>query len=76
MLTSIVVCPNHLTQQWLNEIVNNAEPPLKVFKFTTIREYAKATADDIATADAVIASIQFLNNGNYCTERFPTMVKI
>ena len=60
----------------MNEIANNADPPLKVLKFTTVREYAKATADDIATADAVIASIQFLNNNNYLDGRFKTMVEI
>lgn len=58
---SLIICPNHLSKQWENE-VNKAYPSLKVIKFLTKRDHAKYSYKDIIKADIIIVTQQFLMN--------------
>mmetsp|Transcript_8090 Transcript_8090/g.11129 ORF Transcript_8090/g.11129 Transcript_8090/m.11129 type:complete len:960 (+) Transcript_8090:695-3574(+) len=71
---TLVLCPNHLAAQWQHELIMNSNPPLKVLKLSTIAEYKKCTVTTLAIADAVIVTIQFLNNENY--KRASTMLRL
>ena len=47
---TLVLCPNHLAQQWQDEIVKNTSPSLSVVKITTIRELRSCTYGLLASA--------------------------
>lgn len=46
---SIVMCPNHLAQQWQDQILQHSEF-LKVLKFTTVSELKGKSYQDIMEA--------------------------
>ena len=58
---SLIICPNHLSKQWENE-VKKAYPSLKVIKFLTKRDHAKYSYMDIIKSDIIIVTQQFLMN--------------
>ncbi len=60
----LIVCRNSLVGQWLGE-AKAAYPHKKIVLLTTKTEHEKLTYADIATADLVIVSTQFLMNRNY-----------
>lgn len=64
-----VFCPNHLVQQWQNEIEKHTEPKLSVVAITTINSVKKYTPQDVLNADVVIATFNLLQNKNYL--KFP-----
>eukprot|EP00026_Physarum_polycephalum_P001180 Phypoly_transcript_01181.p1 GENE.Phypoly_transcript_01181~~Phypoly_transcript_01181.p1 ORF type:complete len:926 (+),score=269.55 Phypoly_transcript_01181:822-3599(+) len=62
---TVVLCPNHLVQQWQTEIQKHTSPPLTIVTLTTKNELAVTTYNDIVEADIVIVSVSLLKNPNY-----------
>jgi SNF2 family DNA or RNA helicase len=61
---NLIICPSHLTKQWVREI-NKACPILKTILCLTKPMHDKLTYRDIMDADIVIVSFQFLCNARY-----------
>lgn len=61
---NLVICPNHLTNQWKEEI-KRCNSKLKIILILTKHTHSKINYDDIINADIVIVSLQFLINKNY-----------
>jgi len=59
--SNLIVCPNHLTKQWQNEILK-CNPLAKCVLVLTKPNHEGVTYDDFFNADFVITSIQFLIN--------------
>ncbi|PRP81645.1 putative superfamily II helicase [Planoprotostelium fungivorum] len=62
---TLVVAPNHLCKQWIEEFNKCLKKPLRTVIITGIRQLAKYTYQDICLADLVVVSFQFLRNKNY-----------
>lgn len=48
--TSLVLCPNHLVDQWVKEVESHSEPKLTVIQMTTIAQVKKITYQQIIDA--------------------------
>eukprot|EP00026_Physarum_polycephalum_P002152 Phypoly_transcript_02157.p1 GENE.Phypoly_transcript_02157~~Phypoly_transcript_02157.p1 ORF type:complete len:976 (+),score=126.80 Phypoly_transcript_02157:57-2930(+) len=60
---TLVVCPNHLVQQWVEEIQNRTQ--LRVVQLTTKAELVSTSYEDVIASDIVLASYSLLKNKNY-----------
>ncbi len=47
---SLVICPNHLTSQWIDEVSKSTSPKLKSVLLTTMKEVKEVTYSDILEA--------------------------
>jgi len=62
---TLILAPNHLCEQWKNEINDKSNLKHKILLVTTKREFSNTTYQDIILADFVIVSFQFLNNPEF-----------
>jgi hypothetical protein len=49
-----VVCPNHLTKQWIDEVNKHTSPNLKVHLITTMAELKALSYGDLVDAGTFI----------------------
>eukprot|EP01103_Thecamoeba_quadrilineata_P004929 TRINITY_DN1479_c0_g1_i2.p1 TRINITY_DN1479_c0_g1~~TRINITY_DN1479_c0_g1_i2.p1 ORF type:complete len:1029 (-),score=183.17 TRINITY_DN1479_c0_g1_i2:146-3232(-) len=61
---TLVLCPSHLSEQWVNEVSKNT-PALKVCRATTITHLKHNSYSSFVNADVVVVSYQLLKNQNY-----------
>eukprot|EP00029_Vermamoeba_vermiformis_P006184 TRINITY_DN2356_c0_g1_i1.p1 TRINITY_DN2356_c0_g1~~TRINITY_DN2356_c0_g1_i1.p1 ORF type:complete len:823 (+),score=195.71 TRINITY_DN2356_c0_g1_i1:366-2471(+) len=62
---TLVLCPNHLVDQWVKEVESHSEPKLTVIQMTTIAQVKKITYQQIIDADVVVVTYNLLKNKNY-----------
>lgn len=71
---TVIVCPSHLTQQWLNQckyifnntgITNTGSGRKKLLFLVSKPSFQKVSYYDLITSDIIIISQQFLMNCNY-----------
>ena len=65
---SCIICPSNIHKQWLQE-ATNCNPKLKVYGLSNIHDHRKVSFKDLAEADIVVVSYQFLINSNYVAVR-------
>ncbi len=64
---TLVIVPSHLAKQWVDEYIKAHKTSKKVVVILTKTHHDKTTYKEIAEADIVIVTIQFLLNiRNYC----------
>ncbi len=79
---TLVIVPSHLAKQWVDEYIKAHNTSKKVVVILTKTHHDKITYKEIAEADIVIITIQFLLNiKNYCSInykdiRFPTSLRV
>lgn len=61
---NLVLCPNHLAQQWFDEIEKNTQN-IYTIMIRTKRDWENITYQELMEADIVIVTHQFLNNAIY-----------
>lgn len=62
---TLILCPNHLTRQWVREIgIMTSKTGLKIVEILTKSHFEKYTYLDLLEADFVVVSYTFI--GNYC----------
>jgi SNF2 family DNA or RNA helicase len=66
--SSLIICPNHLCDEWLKEYYEKMHG-LRVLLIVTYEQYSNLTLADILFSDVVIVSYQFLINPNYINKR-------
>ncbi len=65
---TLVIVPSHLAKQWVDEYIKAHKTTKKVVVILTKTHHDKTTYKEIAEADIVIVTIQFLLNiKNYCS---------
>ena len=62
---SIIICPNHLCDQWVQEYYSKFNGNHKIVLIVTHDQYTNVTLGDILFADIVIISYNFLLNKKY-----------
>lgn len=62
---TLILAPNHLCEQWKNEINDKSTIKHKIVLISTKRQFCNITYQDISLADFVIVSFQFLNNPEF-----------
>tara|TARA_Y100001954_G_C15818321_1_gene608646 strand:+ start:378 stop:3653 length:3276 start_codon:yes stop_codon:yes gene_type:complete len=62
---TLIIAPNHLCEQWKNEINDKSKYNYKIHLITTKKEFFNTTYQDIVLSDFVIVSFQFLNNPEF-----------
>ena len=62
---SIIICPNHLCDQWVQEYYSKFNGNHKIVLIVTYDQYINVTLGDILFADIVIISYNFLINKKY-----------
>jgi hypothetical protein len=66
-----VIVPSHLAKQWVDEYIKAHKTTKKAVVILTKTHHDKTTYKDIAEADIVIITIQFLLNvKNYCSIKY------
>ena len=65
---SCIICPSNIHKQWLQE-AKKCSPKLKVYGLSNIHDHRKVSFKDLAEADIVVVSYQFLINTNYVAVR-------
>ena len=65
---SCIICPSNIHKQWLQE-AKKCSPNLKVYGLSNIHDHRKVSFKDLAEADIVVVSYQFLINTNYVAVR-------
>ena len=55
---TLVACPNHLAQQWKDQLIQHTEPPLKVIMFSTLTELKTSTYQNIMEAGKVVLTVK------------------
>ena len=67
--STLIICPSHLCEQWINEYYKKCDDKLKskthVLLITTFNQYCNLTVADILFSDIVLISYNFLINQNY-----------
>lgn len=67
--STLIICPSHLCDQWVNEYYNkcnnNIQSKTNVLLVTTYNQYYNLTVGDVLFSDIVILSYNFLINTNY-----------
>lgn len=67
--STLIVCPSHLCDQWVNEYYNRCNDDIKsktnVLLVTTYNQYYNLTVGDVLFSDIVIISYNFFTNINY-----------
>lgn len=69
---SLIVCPSHLCDQWMNEILTKFQGKLNTIMISTIDHLINIDILDILHADIVILSSNFFKNTSYikfCDEK-------
>jgi SNF2 family DNA or RNA helicase len=68
---TLVIVPSHLAKQWVDEYIKAHKTSKKIVVILTKTHHDKTTYKEIAEADIVIITIQFLLNiKNYCSINF------
>ncbi len=68
---TLVIVPSHLAKQWVDEYIKAHKTTKKVVVILTKTHHDKTTYKEIAEADIVIVTIQFiLNIKNYCSVNY------
>jgi SNF2 family DNA or RNA helicase len=62
---SIIICPNHLCDQWIQEYYSKFNATHRIVLIVTSDQYNNVTLGDLLFADIVIVSYNFLMNKNY-----------
>ena len=62
---SIIICPNHLCDQWVQEYYSKFNSSHRVVLIVTSDQYDNVTFGDLLFADIVIVSYNFLMNKKY-----------
>lgn len=62
---SLLICPSHLCDQWMEEIVSKFRGKLNAIMISTIDHLYNVTMKDIVLADVLILSSNFLKNPSY-----------
>lgn len=60
---TLIICPNQIPYQWLNQIKQYTNPMLNTITITNIHEARKITYIDIINADIVITTIDCIERG-------------
>lgn len=67
--STLIICPSHLCDQWVNEFYNKCNNDIKskkhVLLVTTYNQYYNLTVGDVLFSDIVVISYNFLINVNY-----------
>lgn len=75
---TLVLCPNHLCDQWAKEYYTktneNLKKKLHIVVVTTFSQYTNLSLADILFADIIITSYEFLVNKNY--KHFSTLISV
>lgn len=66
---SIIICPNHLCDQWVQEYYSKFNNNHRVVLIVTGDQYSNLTFGDLLFADVVVVSYNFLLNKNLVYER-------
>jgi SNF2 family DNA or RNA helicase len=78
--STLIICPSHLCNQWVNEYYSKCNDKVKskthVLLITTYNQYANLTVSDILFSDIIIISYSFLINSKYMnvSKRFKTSI--
>lgn len=67
---TIIVCPNHLCDQWIQEYYNKFNNNKRVLLIVTSDQYDNITFGDLLFADIIVISYNFLLNKRYNSERY------
>lgn len=62
---TLIICPNHLVQQWIDESLKHIFPKLRICVLAVKRDYDNVSYEDILTSDIVITNFFFLQNNHY-----------
>jgi hypothetical protein len=62
---SLILCPNHLCDQWVREYYSKFIKRRRVLLIVTYDQYTNLTFGDILFADLIVMSYNFLTNSNY-----------
>ena len=65
---SCIICPSNIHKQWLQE-AKKCNPKFKIIGLSNIYDHKKVSWKEIAEADIVVVSNQFLINSNYTSIR-------
>jgi SNF2 family DNA or RNA helicase len=69
---TLIICPNHLCDQWVKEYYDKFKMKKRVILVTTKDQYLSLSLGDVTFADIVIVSYSFLVNNVYCRiNQFP-----
>ena len=60
---TLIICPNQIPDQWLNQVRQYTTPILNVFIIRTVNDLKKLTYADIINADMVITTIACFERG-------------
>lgn len=63
--TSLIVCPSHLCDQWMQEIISKFKGKLNAIMISTIDHLYNINTLDILMADILIVSSNFFKNTSY-----------
>jgi SNF2 family DNA or RNA helicase len=67
--SNLILCPNHLCDQWVQEYYTKFVDIYKVLLIVTHDQYTNLTLADILFSDIVIVSYNFLLNRNYINNK-------
>jgi SNF2 family DNA or RNA helicase len=62
---NLVICPNHICEQWAKEAIRFSKKKLRFVVITTIIQYNTLIEKDLQNLDLIIVSYNFLINKNY-----------
>lgn len=77
---SLILCPNHLCDQWVREYYSKFIKRRRVLLIVTYDQYTNLTFGDILFADLIVMSYNFLTNSSYLsidqTQSIPEMLTL
>jgi SNF2 family DNA or RNA helicase len=62
---TLVTCPNHIAQQWIDEIAKYSEKKMKTILLSTANDLRGTSYQQVVDADVVVVTYQLLKNKNY-----------